>query len=97
MNTPPANKLLFRIHALQRMFQRGISVDDVRSALSSAEVIEEYPQDLPYPSCLMIGWCRGRPLHIVVAREQKAAETIVIPVYEPDPALGQADFKRKKP
>lgn len=51
MTVPP---LIFRVHAIQRMFQRGISKDDVRSVLESGRLIEEYPDDHPYPSRLAL-------------------------------------------
>ena len=60
-------RLVFRVHAIQRMFQREISVAHVRQVLSTGEVIESYPDDTPYPSRLVLGWCEGRPLHVVVA------------------------------
>ena len=39
--------LVFRVHALRRMARRGISVDEVREALRSGEIIEAYPDDTP--------------------------------------------------
>ena len=48
-------KLTFRIHAIQRMFLRRISEDNVRHVLASGEVIEDYPEDTPYPSRLVLG------------------------------------------
>jgi hypothetical protein len=42
-------KLTFRIHAIQRMFERQISPEDVRSVVESGETIQEYPDDIPYP------------------------------------------------
>ena len=37
--------LVFRVHALRRMAHRRISVDDVREASRSGEIIEAYPDD----------------------------------------------------
>ena len=37
--------LIFRVHEIQRMAQRGISVEDVRCVLDTGEVIEDYPGD----------------------------------------------------
>ena len=56
-----SNRLVFRAHALRRMFERRISVDDVRDVVTKGETIEEYPYDTPYPSRLMLGWPAGRP------------------------------------
>ena len=39
-------------HAVQRMFERGITQADVQGALSAGRVIEDYPTDYPLPSRL---------------------------------------------
>ena len=91
-----AANVVFRVHALQRMFERRISVDDVFAVIGRGEVIEDYPDDRPYPSRLVLGWRRARPLHVVVAHNLNEDELIVITVYEPNPAFWEADFKRRK-
>ena len=45
-----ANKLVYRNHAIKRMFERGISEADVRAVIDLGEVIQEYPDDVPYPT-----------------------------------------------
>lgn len=90
------NKLIFRKHALQRMFQRGISVEDVRWVLATGKTIIDYRDDQPYPSRLMLGWHDERPIHLVAA-DTPDGETIVITVYEPDPAIWEPGYERKKP
>jgi len=91
MSAPP---LVFRVHAIQRMFQRGSSKDDVRRVLEVGQVIEEYPEDQPYPSRLVLGWSSSRPLHMVVSDNPNTHETIIVTVYEPDPAKWEAGFNR---
>ena len=89
-------KLVFRVHAIQRMFRRHIEVEDVRYVLETGEVIETYPEDTPYPSHLVLGWCGSRPIHVVVADNSDTQETIIITVYEPDPAHWEPGFRRRK-
>ena len=60
-----ARQLLFRVHAVQRMFERGLTANDVSAALAAGETIADYPTDSPYPSRLVLGWVGGRPLHVV--------------------------------
>ncbi len=91
-----SNKLICRKHALQRMFQRSIRTEDVAFVLSDGKRIIAYPDDTPYPSRLMLGWRGERPIHVVAA-DTPEGETIVITVYEPDPALWESGFERKKP
>ena len=62
----------------------------------AGEVIEDYPDDTPYPSCLMLGSRESRPIHLVVAHDTDDQTSIVITVYEPDPEEWEADFKRRK-
>jgi hypothetical protein len=50
-------------HAVRRMLERGISREEVLNCLLSDEIIEEYPDDLPFPSCLILGYHSGKPLH----------------------------------
>ena len=89
-------RLVFRVHAVQRMFQRQVTVEDVRHVLETGEQLEAYPNDQPYPSRLVLGWCVSRPLHVVVAQNAAEDETIVITVYEPDPFLWDVGFKRRR-
>ena len=91
-----AAKLVFRVHALRRMFERNFSVDDIRAVIDDGETIEDYPGDQPYPSRLVLGWRGARPVHVVVAHNLSQNELIVVTVYEPDPELWEADFKRRK-
>ena len=88
--------LVFRVHAVQRMFQRGISKDDVVRALRDGNVIEEYLEDQPYPSRLIMGWSGSRPLHVVASDNPTAQETIIITVYEPDPEKWDLSFRRRR-
>lgn len=89
-------RLVFRVHAIRRMFEYRFTERDIHESLASAEIIEEYPHDKPYPSQLALGWLGIRPIHLVVAQNEKDEETIVITVYEPDPKRWDADFKRRK-
>lgn len=90
------DKLVFRTHAINRMFQRQISMDDIRRVLEAGEVIEEYPYDIPYPSRLVLGWDGTRPLHVVIADNDKDKETIIITAYEPKQNEWESGFKRRK-
>ena len=49
------HKLRWTNHILLRLFQRGISIDDVTYVLETGEIIEHYPEDYPHPSYLIFG------------------------------------------
>ena len=89
-------RIVFRVHALRRMFQREINGQDVRHILTTGETIETYPQDTPYPSRLILGWCGDRPVHVVAADNITDHEIVVITVYEPNSEQWMPDFKRRK-
>ena len=78
------------------MFERKIAVEEVEGVLGAGEVIEDYPNDTPFPSRLVLGWIGSRPLHVVIASNLRENEDIVITVYEPEPAQWQPDFRRRR-
>ena len=41
-------QLQFRLHAVQRMYQRQITPEDIRVIMEQEVVIEEYPADTPH-------------------------------------------------
>jgi len=90
---PP--RLMYRVHALQRMVERGIREEDVARVISAGKEIESYPQDQPYPSRLLLGWVERRPIHVVAATAEH--EIIIVTVYQPDPTQWEPGFERRKP
>ena len=54
-------------HVLARLQERSIYPSDVKHCIAIGRIIEEYPLDYPYPSCLVLGAsAAGRPLHAVI-------------------------------
>ena len=88
--------VVFRVHALQRMFEREIGVSDVMDILETGDIIARYDRDRPYPSRLVLGWSGGRPLHVVAADDPESDVTVVITVYRPDPDMWTRDFRRRR-
>ena len=88
-------KLVFRVHAIRRMFERGISSEGVRHVLDTGSTIELYPEDSPYPSRLVLGFIGQRPLHVVAADDEEEGRAIVITAYEPDPQSWDETFRRR--
>ena len=78
-------RIAFKRHAIQRMLERGIKSDELFEALASGYVIEQYPEDYPFRSCLMLGFSAGeRPLHAVVSIDEKELYVWIITVYQPN-------------
>ncbi len=89
-------RLVFRVHAIERMFQHGIGGGDVRRVLEDGETIKSYPDDTPYPSRLVLGWLDVRPVHVVAADDIEGGKVFVVTVYEPDPEIWELGFRRKR-
>lgn len=89
------HEIIFRVHALKRMFERGISDIDVFHVINFGEIIMEYPKDTPYPTKLLKGSSSGKILHVVVAENYEDKKKIVVTVYEPDPNIWDPEFRRK--
>jgi hypothetical protein len=47
------NDLFLTDHLLTRMRQRNIRLEDITRAITQGEIIEYYPTDYPFPSCLI--------------------------------------------
>jgi hypothetical protein len=78
------------------MLERGISEVDVRDVLENGEMIETYPEELPFPGYLVLGRCSGRAVHVVACDDVETASTIIITVYEPDPMRWDQTFKHRR-
>jgi len=58
---------------------------------------EQYLDDTPYASCLILGYTRsGRPLHLVCAPVSSEERLVVITTYQPDPNRWDQDLRRRK-
>ncbi|MBA4181875.1 MAG: hypothetical protein C0506_14890 [Anaerolinea sp.] len=88
-------EIVFSGHILRRMFERRIEFDDVLAVIRSGEVIEDYADDLPFPSALVLGQRDLRPLHVVVARDPATRRCVAVTVYEPDWDEWSPDFRRR--
>jgi methylglyoxal synthase len=89
------SKIIYKLHALEQMFQRAISQQEVEFVIRHGETITAYPNDKPYPSLLRLAFIDNRPIHIVVAQNSEG-ECYIVTAYEPNAFLWNADFKTKK-
>ena len=83
-------------HVLLRMFARAVTTAMVEDVIKNGVVIEDYPADFPYPSCLILGHVGTGPLHVVVAQDPANGTCIAVTAYVPDPARWSADFKTRR-
>ena len=78
-----------------RLLQRNINQEDVENAILTGEIIEEYENDYPYPSCLVYGInLNNRVLHVVCGIGND--ELWIITAYYPDISNWNEDLKKRK-
>ena len=87
---------LWRKHALARLAERGIKQEEALEVIQEGEVIENYPDDTPYPSCLIFKKINERPIHVVVALDSEDDFAYIITVYEPSSEEFESDFKTRR-
>ena len=80
-------------HALDRMEERGINRPLILRAIMQGEIIKQYLDDKPYPSCL-ISCTNDALLHVVLSVSD--SKVYIITAYIPDEVIWNPDFKSKK-
>ncbi len=70
----------FTDNALKEMLKDNLYVDDVIEAVSSEEIIENYCESKPFPSCLIYGKARGKNIHIISAIPKHVEVLIIVTI-----------------
>lgn len=78
-------------HVVKRCQERGIAYAELKSAVDHGEIIEQYSDDHPYPSCLLLG---SGPLHVVAGVGE--GRLWIITAYRPSPDKWESDWKTRK-
>lgn len=91
------NKIRWTEHIFKRLVERGISMKDVKNAILTGEIIEDYPNDYPFPSCLVLGASQnGTAIHVVCAPDDTGSELWLITAYFPSTDKWVSGFKARK-
>ena len=89
------DKVFVTQHAAERYRQRGIKAKDVRAAVENGEIIEQYPEDYPFPSCLVLGNdLNGNVIHICLSDEGSSSR--IITAYYPDADKWEEDYRTRR-
>jgi len=81
-----SDRLRITDHADEEARADKLSFDEVFFSVFKGEIIEDYPSDTPYPSCLIHGETfTGMPVHSVWAFNNDNGWAVLITVYRPDP------------
>jgi hypothetical protein len=82
-------------HARVRLNERNINMDDIISGIENGEIIKQYPDDKPLPSCLVLGTSvKLQFIHIVVSSDSDFI--YLITAYFPDPDIWENNFRVRK-
>ena len=52
-------------HAEKERYAEDITISDLEAAIYNGEILEDYPDDPRGSSCLVLGYSKNRPIHIV--------------------------------
>lgn len=84
-------------HADEEANNDSLLLEEVYKSLCAGEVIEDYPTDRPYPSCLVMGHNRqNKPIHSVWAYNEDTGFCVLVTVYRPDPERWYDGYKKRR-
>lgn len=89
------NSIIWSQHVATRCLQRGIKTVDIENCILNGEIIEEYPDDYPYYSYLILGLTtKNQFLHVVCGMGNN--KLWIITAYFPSLDKWESDFKKRK-
>lgn len=81
-----ANRVRITNHADEEAEADYLTFDEIYFSVLHGEIIEDYPTDKPYRSCLIYGQTfGGDPVHSVWGYNGQNRWAVLITVYRPDP------------
>lgn len=91
-----SSKVRISDHAYDEAENDHLSFEEIYYSVLHGEIIEVYPQDAPYPSCLILGQTfNGGLVHSVWAYNGRNQWAVVVTVYRPDPGIWIDGRKRR--
>lgn len=90
-----AERFAITEHARRRLSERGITVGDIIQCIETGEIIKQYEDDRPLPSCLILGQTvSGAYIHVVVSHDDEWL--YLITAYYPNGEIWESDFRTRK-
>lgn len=78
-------KVIISRHGREEAENDDLSLEEIIFSVMNGEIIENYPDDFPFPSCLILGTNQDRePIHSVWAYNENTGFAVLITVYRPD-------------
>jgi len=82
-------------HAKNRLQERAITIEDIKNAIKTGEIIKQYEDDKPFPSCLLLGYSvQNKYIHVVVSIDN--GYLYIITAYYPNENEWETDLKTRK-
>lgn len=83
-------------HPDEQALEDDLKISEICYSVKNGEVIEEYADDFPFPSCLVYGCCSNNsPVHRVWAYNENNASAVLMTVYRLSPEKW-IDFKQRR-
>ena len=87
--------IVMSAHANKQCLKREINAEDILETLLKGSIIEQYPTDFPFPSCLMLGFTsKHKPMHVCCAIGDN--KLWIITAYYPTEEKWESDYKTRK-
>ena len=91
-----AGRIKWRYHALQRARQRGITRQQAKEVIQIGEIIEEHPDEEPFPKCLLMAEIQpGKPLYVSLVYDEAEDYVYILTVHWLDPNKWDDPWTRK--
>jgi hypothetical protein len=97
-NLVSRGEVISSVHGFRELAVDDILLDEVTDGVTTAIVIEEYPETFKGPSVLVLQQDRtGKPLHVVwgIPKDELGPATIIT-AYRPNPTRWSADLMRRR-
>ena len=92
-----SNRVRITDHADEEAQADGLSYEEIYFSVLQGEIIEEYPTDRPFPSCLVYGATFSEDaIHSVWAYNRETGWAVLVTVYRPDPNRW-IDWRTRRP
>ena len=89
------SNIIMTSHANAQCTERLIDSSDILEVLLHGEIIEDYPNDYPYPGCLMLAFLKnGKPIHVCCGVGE--GKIYIITAYYPTVEKWEDDMKTRK-